>query len=127
MLARRVGVLACLFATSCSWAFVKPPPADYDDPEDCTESRVAPVIDTGFAVLSALLVLGIANHCYQAAKGTNTEEGTPEAKCGVGEYVGLTNTAVMGILTTLSARSGYHRTRRCRELRALQPMQLGQR
>lgn len=127
MLGRRIGIFACLFATSCSWAFVKAPPADYDDPEDCTTSRVAPVLDTGMALLSAFLVLGIGTHCYQAEKGTNTEDGTPSDGCSVGEYVGLSETAVMGILTTLSARSGYHRTRRCRELRALQPMQLGQR
>jgi hypothetical protein len=127
MFARSAGVLAMLLATSCSWAFVKQPPADHDDPEDCTTSRVAPVVDTGFAVLSGLLVIGIGLHCYDAAKGINTEEGTPAEKCGAGEYVGLTNTAVMGLLTTLSARSGYHRTRRCRELHALQPMQIGQR
>lgn len=127
MVARSLAVVALVFATSCSWAFVKPPPADYDDPEDCTTSRVPPVIDTGFAVLSAFVVLGIGVHCYQAAEGTNSEDGTPAEKCGVGEYVGLTNTALLGIVTTLSARSGYHRTRRCRLLRALEPMQVGQR
>ena len=49
-----------LFATGCSWAFVHGPPSDADrvGPRvECTESRLAPVVDTFFA--AGFLAFGI--------------------------------------------------------------------
>jgi hypothetical protein len=112
----RYRALACLLATSCSYAFVRPPPSDHPtDPDDCTESRVPPVVDTVLAGMMALTLLTAIPLCTNN-RGLD-QDGTPADGCDVGAWVGLSLTGVVGIATVVSAVHGFRATSSCRARR----------
>ena len=112
----RYRVLACLLATSCSYAFVRPPPSDHPTaPDDCTESRVPPVIDTMLTGMMALTLLIAIPRCTRTS-GLE-QDGTPADGCGVGAWVGLALTGVFGAATAVSAVHGFRATSSCRTRR----------
>jgi hypothetical protein len=97
--------------SGCSFAFVSGPPPHHEELPafDCTESRVAPVLDTLFAVLEgANLVLAAASTDQQWSDNFN---GNPPIERGtaIPLYIAL---AALG---TGSAYYGYARTSACRE------------
>jgi hypothetical protein len=119
MSGRAVAAIAALAVSACSYAFVRPPPAD--DPiaaDDCTESRVPPVLDTALAGMLALTLLIVVPRCMNPG---NNEDGTPADGCSAGAWAGLGWTAVVGTATAISAVHGFHATRQCGIRRALQP------
>ena len=114
-----VCLLCAVLATSCSWAFVHAPPSHHPtDPGDCTDSRVAPVLDTVFTGFTALLVGGLLIKCTDHSG--NNQDGTPADGCTTGQWLGLGWTAVVGTATGISAYSGFRDTGRCRNRRALE-------
>lgn len=87
--------------------------------DDCTQSRVAPVLDTAFTGLMAILVGAIAVGQCMNTSGLN-QDGTPATGCSTGQWVGLGWTAVVGTATGISAYSGFRDTGRCRHRHALE-------
>lgn len=119
MSGRAVAAVAAFALCACSYAFVRPPPAD--DPiaaDDCTESRVPPVLDTALAGLLALTLLVVVPNCTNPG---NNEDGTPGEGCSAGQWAGLGWTAVVGTASVVSAVHGFRATRQCGIRRALQP------
>jgi hypothetical protein len=97
----KIATFLSLWLSGCSWIFVDGPPANHRELSnfDCTKSRVAPIVDTVFAVtngLSALAVLGADERDYPNKNGA--------ALLGFG---------VMA-LWIASASSGYGNTSDCR-------------
>lgn len=120
MSGRAVAAIAALAVSACSYAFVRPPPAD--DPiaaDDCTESRVPPVLDTALAGILALTLAIAVPTCLRTSG--NNQDGTPADGCSAGQWAGLGWTAVVGTATAISAVHGFHATRQCGIRRALQP------
>jgi len=114
-----VAAALAIALTSCSYMFVRPPPSD--DPvaaDDCTDSRVAPVLDTAFTGLMALTLLIIVPKCLDTS-GRN-EDGTPADGCSVGQWVGVGWTGVVGTASAISTVHGFHATSSCRKRRALE-------
>lgn len=115
MIARLLSlVLACSLA-SCSWSFVKKAP---DSPPatrayvDCTDSRVAPVIDT---VGAALFVIPTMLPFYLASVDPEFRDDNEDFK-----LLAIWG-AIFGGATLaygLSARSGFSSAKRCRQMRA---------
>jgi hypothetical protein len=111
--------LCGVLVTSCSYAFVRPPPSDHPTAaDDCTESRVPPVVDTVLTGMMALTLLVAVPQCTNTS-GLN-QDGTPADGCGVGAWVGLAWTGVFGTATAISAVHGFRATSRCRDRRALE-------
>lgn len=112
----RYRVLACLLATSCSYAFVRPPPSDHPTaPDDCTESRVPPVIDTVLTGVAALTLLFAIPRCTNPT--SSVKQNGPIDGCGIDAWVGLAMTGVLGAATAVSAVHGYRATKSCRTRR----------
>lgn len=93
----------------CSWLFVKPPPAvAYAPPRDveCTESLIAPVVDTALAVASvALGTFAIVDACDDCEYRD------------MSILIGATM-APPAVAFSLSASHGYASTAACREASA---------
>jgi hypothetical protein len=115
-----VCLLCGVLATSCSYAFVRPPPSDHPTAaDDCTDSRVPPALDTAYTGLTALLLLIIVPRCLDTT-GYN-QDGTPAEGCTVGQWVGgVAWTTVVGTATAISAVHGWRATSSCRDRRALE-------
>lgn len=108
-----------LALSACSYAFVRPPPAD--DPiaaDGCTDSRVPPVLDTALAGILALTLAIAVPTCLRTSG--NNQDGTPADGCSAGQWAGLGWTAVVGTATTISAVHGFRAIRRCRLRRSLE-------
>ncbi len=116
---RLVACALCgILTMSCSYAFVRPPPSDHPTAaDDCTESRVPPVVDTVLSGMMALTLLVAVPRCTNPG---NNEDGTPADGCGVGAWVGLAWTGVFGTATAISAVHGFRATSSCRDRRALE-------
>jgi len=118
--------LACLLCccvlaatTSCSILFVKPPPADHPTAaDDCTESRVAPVLDTAYVGLTAFLMLFLVGRCTQT--GGTHQDGTPNTGCTTSQWAATAWAGALGLGVAYSAYTGYRDTGRCRDRRALE-------
>ena len=97
--------------SGCSFAFVSGPPPHHEELPafDCTESRVAPVLDTVFAALQA------ANFAVAAAstdeQWSDNFNGNPPISRGAAVPLYIAFAAV----STFSAYYGYSRTGACRE------------
>lgn len=91
--------------SSCSWYFVRPPPADAasGEPLDCTTSRIPPMVDT----LLALTDIGEAIYVGADAQATHKDAAVA---------VGLALASVWA----LSATYGYWKTNRCEDAIAAQ-------
>jgi hypothetical protein len=104
-----LGMVASL--SGCSFAFVSGPPPHHEELPafDCTESRVAPVLDTVFAALQVANLALAASSTDQ--QWSDTFNGNPPINRGtaVPLYIAL---AAVG---TFSAYYGYSRTGDCRE------------
>lgn len=117
----RRAVAIALLASSCSWAFVKAPPADHPTAaDDCTESRAAPAADVAWTALFGLTTLLVSTRCVQKSQGGIEQDGSPSEPCSAGAYVGLSATALLGVAATVSAVHGFRATGRCRDRRALE-------
>jgi hypothetical protein len=102
---------------ACSYAFVHAPPADDpDDPGDCTESRVAPALDTALTGMLAVTLLIIVPQCMRTTG--NNQDGTPATGCTGEQWFGVGWTGVVGTATAISAVHGFRATARCRRRRA---------
>jgi hypothetical protein len=112
-------MLCAVLPSACSFAFVHGPPADAQDgPGDCTESRIAPTLDTALTGMMAVTLLIIVPHCLQTT-GAN-QDGTPATGCTTGQWFGVGWTGVVGTATAISAVHGFRATKRCRRRRALE-------
>lgn len=102
----RATALILLVSTSlsgCGFLFTKRPPAGHEnmDSFSCTQSKTGPLLDIIGASISAVVVLGII---------VNKEE-VPNEGEAIAFWTGV------GIVSGLSARSGYGKTAECREAR----------
>lgn len=108
---KRIALLA-LFATSCSWAFSRPPqrPPRRDAPlaSVCQPHYVAPVFDTWQAVGGGVLALYLL-----AASSGSMNESSADTLVPLALITGGVS-AVWGA----SAHYGFKQARACRELRA---------
>jgi hypothetical protein len=97
--------------SGCSFAFViGPPPRHEELPAfDCTESRVAPVLDTVFTALQALNVAVVASITDQ--RWSDAFNGKPPFDRGTAVPLYIALTAV----GAFSAYYGYSRTSDCRD------------
>jgi hypothetical protein len=122
MVRRALVILSCcVLVSSCSWAFVKAPPADHPTAADeCTDSRLAPTADVAWTAMFGLTALIVSGRCYQKAQGGVEQDGSPSEPCSPGAYVGLSATGVLAIAAAVSAYSGFRDTGRCRDRRALE-------
>jgi len=112
----RCAIALAMCLSACSYAFVHAPAADErDDPGDCTESRVAPAVDTALTGMLAATLLIIVPHCMQTTG--NNQDGTPATGCTTAQWAGVAWTGVVGTATAISAVHGFRATSRCRHRR----------
>jgi hypothetical protein len=110
-------VLACVFSSGCSWAFMTKPPEVVSAPNypiDCTTSRAAPVVDTlclSYFVINSVYLASVAD-CATASFGQTCY--SQSTKTG-----GILLSAGLGLLCGLSAASGYASAARCEEKKDL--------
>jgi len=111
---RRI-VLALALLSGCSFVFVSGPPAHHEQLPyfSCTESRVAPVLDTIFAVLQGLNVIYAASISDESwAENYN---GDPP----ISRSASIPLYAVGALLGVGGAYYGYSRTAACRDAKDL--------
>lgn len=110
---RRI-VLVLALVSGCSFVFVSGPPPQHEQLPyfSCTESRVAPVLDTIFAVLQgANFILATSSSDEQWADNFN---GDPP----ISRSASIPLYAVATLLAVGGAYYGYTRTAECRDARA---------
>src|SRR3990172_1451805 len=93
-----IAMCAALASSACSAMCVVGPPPPRLAPYDCTESRVAPVLDT-IGAIDAVMMAGMIEPIAEDA---------------------ATAWLIIGTIYGVSAYGGYGRTRRCRAARAEQ-------
>jgi hypothetical protein len=94
-----LAILALSSTAGCSWIFVQPLPPEHGyDYQPCTSSRVAPVIDTLFAITNVVSALYVGTRDNVTNKGTSVTLGISVAT-----------------LWALSAGYGYSHTAECDE------------
>ncbi len=109
---RAMSVCCCaiigMTVPGCSLITVRGPPKDPPPQMECTESGVAPMLDTIVAVVGAALAVSIATEkCtsteFMGCLGHDTSQGAATATVGVG-----------AVVYAISAGYGYWKTARCR-------------
>ena len=111
---RRI-VLALALLSGCSFVFVSGPPANHEQLPyvACTESRVAPVLDTIFAVLQTL------NFIYAASISDETWAENYNGDPPISRSTSIPLYAVGALLGAGGAYYGYSRTSACRDAKDL--------
>jgi len=105
-------ITACL--SGCSFALVTPLPSHHEQLPyfDCTESRIAPVIDTIYSATQGIAMVGVAVESdQQYAEQSRTAPGFPRAAV-------LAVYAVTSVIGAWSAYYGFTRTHKCRDAKA---------
>ncbi|HEX8108568.1 MAG TPA: hypothetical protein VF516_12630, partial [Kofleriaceae bacterium] len=97
--------------SGCSLAFVNGPPPQHEQLPafDCTESRVAPVLDTLFAALQ------VANFAVAAGSTDQQWSDTFNGHPPINRGPAIPLYAALAALGTVSAYYGYSKTGDCRE------------
>jgi hypothetical protein len=113
-------LIALFVLSGCSFAFVSGPPDNYRQAPyfNCTESRVAPVLDTIWTGLMVLdvLSLGVTSDA-DYAKNFNCSPG--ETNCpAISRHGAMTLDAVLGIAGAAGMVYGYSKTAQCRSAKA---------
>jgi len=113
--------LITLFVLSgCSFAFVSGPPANYRQVPyfNCTESRVAPVLDTVWTALMALdvLALGVENDA-DWAKSAGCTAGDPSCPA-ISRHGAMMLDGALGIAGAAAMLYGYTKTGECRQAKS---------
>ncbi|HSR95688.1 MAG TPA: hypothetical protein VLM79_01405 [Kofleriaceae bacterium] len=111
---RRI-VLALVLLSGCSFVFVSGPPANHEQLPyvSCTESRVAPVLDTIFTVLQSLNVIYAAS--VSDDRWAENYDGDPP----IARSTAIPLYAVGALLGAGAAYYGYSRTAACRDAKEL--------
>lgn len=115
--ARALGAAALVATCGCSLVSVRrppPPPLVPDAPLECTQSRVAPVLDTVGAIAVPLVGLGLWLVCTYTASMQSWSSDPVNLQCGSL----LWGTALSTAAYTGSAVYGYQATGSCRRLAA---------
>ena len=99
-----------LTSSACSWVFVNAPPTNHADLDffTCTQSKLAPVLDVGWAGFSALgVTFGLL---------TSDEELQRDYDISKAQLIGFY--APFVVLNSLSARSGFKKVSACKDATA---------
>jgi hypothetical protein len=110
---RGIGVIMALFSAGCSLGFVAGPPPQHAQVASftCSDSNLAPILDSVFAGLTATISLGAASTTDEKWAMDNANLGSRTTAAIV--YGGF------AALTGASAYYGYHTVHACREARQL--------
>ena len=111
---RTIALLLAVTLTGCSFAFVSGPPANYRQVPafSCTESRVAPVLDTVWTVLQTGNLILAASKSEQG--WNDTFNGNPP----ISRSTAIPLYAVFAALGAAGMWYGFSRTGECREAKA---------
>lgn len=113
-------LIALFVLSGCSFAFVSGPPANYRQVPyfNCTESRVAPVLDTIWTALMVadVVTLGVQNDADWAKSNSCTPGDT---NCpAISRHGAMTLDAVLGIAGAAGMVYGYSKTAECRQAKS---------
>lgn len=110
-----------MWLSGCSFVFVSGPPSNHAQLASfsCSESRVAPVLDTIMAVLQAL------NFVYAASIDDQQWDDNYDGDPPIGRGTVIPLYAAAALLATGSAYYGYKRTGDCRDAKAQAMMRRG--
>lgn len=114
---RAYRLLAAALVGSCGCSFVavrRPPPQPLapDVPLECTQSRVAPALDTAGAIGTPILGLAVWGLCSFTSAMQSWSSDPKRLNCGAVVWGTVLSTAAY----TGSAVYGYHATGECRRL-----------
>ncbi|HEY0251586.1 MAG TPA: hypothetical protein VGC41_08665 [Kofleriaceae bacterium] len=107
--------LALVLVCGCSFAFVRGPKPTATTRDDCTTSRIAPIADTVFTVLMALIAIGAATADDKTWHNDFCDEFDASCSAPFGQATGAAIFGAAAVAGGAGMYWGYTKTGECRD------------